>query len=349
MIITHYGKKGSKMKKGFFALVVLAGVFWAWGAALAEVPWKLVMDKDGIRAYARMIPGTNVQETRAVMTVDATLATVNAVMRDFAGYPEWFPYYKKAELAEERSKYDLDVYLVLGLPWPARERDMVMNCKAVYDLKAARGVVYLKAVENAKFPPNSKDIRIKNFTGSYVFEYISRDKTGVVFTFNMDMGGWIPTSVLNIMAKYNLYNTFVGMRRVVKKPSYIEAGKRSDERDIVSGVVDSDANIKEVFRLRLQEFIGDRTFVDKVVDDPALRESFFAPKNALSENILYGWGSEKSKKEAITRLLQSYLPRHAADPKAAEGLASDKEVVETILSGRGSFIKVLAARNCTLK
>lgn len=338
------------MKSGIFISVLLAVLLCAGHGALAKSgEWKLVMDKDGIRAYARQAPGSNIQETRAVMTVDANLETVNAVMRDSPGYKDWFPYYKKSEVVEERSRHDLDVYMVLSLPWPVQERDMLMNCKSVYDLKAARGVVSLCAKDSPKFPPTPHAVRIKNYTGSNVFEFISKDKTGVIFTMKLDLAGRIPPAILNMLAKYNLYDTFVGLRRMVKKPRYIEAGKRSDEQNIVKGVVDSDASIREVFRTRLLEFIGDRTFVEKVVDDAALRERFFASQNSLAETLLYGWGSEKSKKEAVTKILLAYLPAHVSDPKAAQSLASDEELVDTILNGKGPFEKVLAARNCALK
>ena len=338
------------MKGKIFALALCALLAAPCGAALAKPgDWKLVMDKDGIRAYARQVPGSSIQETRAVMTVDATLATVGAVMRDCGGYKEWCPYYKKSEVTGQRNVHDLDVYMVLGLPWPVQERDMLIGCKSVYDTKAARGVVSLCSKDSPKCPPQAKTVRIKTFTGTNVFEFVSKEKTGVIFTIKIDMGGWIPPSLLNMMSKYNLYDTFVGLRRMVKRPCYIEAGRRSDVQDVVSGVMGSEAGTRQVFRTRLSEFIGDETFVEKIVDDPALRERFFAPKNSLAEVLLYGWGSEKSKKDAVTRILQAYLPRHLSDPRAAEALASDKELVEAILSGKGSFEKVLAERNCTLK
>jgi len=338
------------MKTGFLALVVFAAVALTAGAALAAQagPWIMTMDKDGIRAYAREVPGTNLKEVRAVMTVDAPLETINAVMRDVPGLAGWFSHCSKSEMVQERSKLELDTYVLLGMPWPVQDRDMVVNSKIVYDTKTGRGMVNLKAVDDPRRPP-SKPIRIKDFKGKYVFEFISRDKTGVIFTFTLDLGGWIPVSILNIMGKYSLYDTFMGMRRMVKKPAYIEAGKHSEEHDLVDRVLADDSRVREVFKNRLSEFIGDKDFVERVTEDPGMRDRFFSSKNGLAEILLYGWGSEKSKKEAISKLLLVYLPRHIADPKAAEKLATDKELVEAILTGKTPAQKILEARNCGFK
>jgi len=307
-------------------------------------PWKMVMDKNGIKAYQRSIPGTNIHEIRAVTVVEAQLETVGEVLRDVPANEEWLPWCEVARVITMRDRNDMDVYVVLDLPWPVSNRDMVLCSKATYDIPHARAIVDLKTITHPRKPVVKGTVRITDFSGVYVIEYVSRNRTGLIYTYRVDLGGRIPVRILNFLGKYTLYDTFMGLKEMARKKKYIQAGLTSQDRELCEGILaDADA-VHRIFRNRLLEFVGDKEFIEKVAADQDILEAFFADEQGcMAEILLYGWGSVDSKKKAIRALLREHLKKQVDDPDKIESIVKDDAVVEAILKGTGSAGKLIAS------
>ncbi|MBU2490201.1 MAG: START domain-containing protein [Proteobacteria bacterium] len=336
------------MKKFLLVMLTLSAMILFTGQAAAEPaagPWKLVMDKNGIKAYQRSIEGTSIHEIRAVTVVDATLENIGEVLRDVPANNQWLPYCEEAHTIEMRDRNDQDLYVLLDLPWPVSNRDLVVSSKAHYDLDRARAIVDIQDVCRSEAPPVDGNVRIPSFSGVYVFEYISRQRTGIIYTYRVDMGGYIPAKVLNFLGKFTLYDTFTGLRKMVAKDKYIQAGLRSPDRKICEDILASGDSVREIFKNRLDEFVGDKEFIETVAADQDILDAFFSARpGSMAEILLYGWGSADSKKKAIRALLAAHLEKSVKDPAQVRKMVDDEEIVNAILTGNGSARKLITAR-----
>ena len=99
-------------------------------------------------------------------------------------------------------------------------------------------------------------IRVPMFSGHYTFEFITPDKTGVIYQCNVDLAGHMPL--------YDLVTTQNGM---------------------------------------------------------------------VSQKLLYAWGSDAARKEAVKILLAAYLESRTSDPAIVEKILSDDRLIHAIQTG----------------
>jgi len=306
--------------------------------------WELVMDKDAIKAYVREVPGSDIKEIRAVFTLNATMENIGEVLRDIPANTKWIPYCKVSKLIEMIHRNNLKVYTGMDFPWPVKNRDLVVESNTRYELDAGRAIVNLKSIKDDRHPENDDHVRITEFTGKYILEYIERNKTGLIYTYRVDLSGHIPVYVMNFLGKYTLYDTFQGLREMIKKPKYVEAGKKSPDRTIAEGIMNNRDKARKVFKTRLKEFIKDNGLIAKLVNDKDLLQRFFAAENALAEILLYGWGSRDSHRKAVVEILKAYLPKHVHDEAKVRIILENEALIDMILSGSGSSWDYIQAR-----
>ena len=325
------------MKKLYlpFVLIIFCLVITA-GRAMAETydsDWELVMNKNGIKAYSRKVSGSGIFEFRAVMVVDARAEVVAEALRDIPAMPQWLPDCDKAALINMEGRNNFTTYISLDLPWPVKDRDAVMKTVTTYDFAHARAVTDFVTFQEASYPPNDSHVRIPDIKGQYVFEFVTREKTGIVQTYRADIGGNIPEWMTNFATKYNIYNTFMNLKEMFKKEKYLESAKTSPDREICENFQTDRQQAKDVLVARLREFIRDADFVDMIQNSPAIDEVLNTGNGRISETLLYGWGSDESKKKAIHYILKIYLAGRTGNEATAKTVLEDDCLINAILHG----------------
>jgi len=295
--------------------------------------WELAMDKNGIKAYSRKIAGSGIFEFRAVMVVEAPIEVVGEMLRDVPAVSEWLPYCDKSRLLKMEDRNNFTIYFSLDLPWPVKDRDLVMKSVTEYDFDHGRAVSDLYNTEAASCPPKESHIRIPDMTGQYVFEFITREKTGIIHTYRADIAGSLPEWMANFATKYNIYNTFINMKKMFKKQKYIELAGKSPDRKICERILEDKEQVKRILVARLREFIQDLSFVDLIKNSRSVDDVLRADNGRISETLLYGWGSDESKKEAIRVVLEILVSGLTREEKLKDAILNDDQLADTILRG----------------
>jgi hypothetical protein len=316
----------------FFFCCLMIVAFPAVGETV-HGDWELVMDKNGIKAYSRKIAGSGIFEFRAVMVVDAPIEVVGEMLRDVPAVSEWLPYCDAARLVETEDRNNFTTYFSLDLPWPVKDRDLVMKSVTRYDFDLGRAVSDLFDTQAAACPLRETHIRIPEMKGQYVFEFITREKTGIIHTYRADIGGSLPDWMANYATQNNMYNTFVNMKKMIKKEKYQALGRVSPDREITERLLADKQRVKSVLEARLREFIKDLSFVDMIYNSRDIDEVLKADNGRISETLLYGWGSAESKRKAVRVVLEIFLSGLTDDPKLTAAILNDDRLAETILYG----------------
>lgn len=219
----------------FLLVIFCGGGLYPYAEAAsgkAESDWELVMNKNGIKAYSRKISGSGIFEFRAVMVADAAPEVVAEMLRDVPADTEWLPYCDQARLLKKEDLNNFNIYLSFDLPWPVKDRDLVMRTETEYDFDHARAVTNLYSTEVDACPPKDSHIRMTDMTGQYVFQYVTRHRTGIIHTYRADIRGSIPEWMANYATRYNIYNTFMNMKEMFKKEKYIQMARTSPDREL---------------------------------------------------------------------------------------------------------------------
>jgi len=319
-------------------LLILVLLFVLNIFAVSASEWQPEIKKNGIDAYSRVIEGTDILEIRAITVVDARMEVIAEVLRDIPANVEWRPKCVECRLLEHHNRNAMTTYTRIDLPWPVSDRDVVIKADTSINLNTGRVVVSLGSVDHHLAPPPNGNVRITEFFSQYYLEYINREQTGIIFTTRVNPAGSIPTFLVNMFNKRFAYEEMLGLINMVKKEKYIAAGKRSEDRQTIENLLQSNEKVKRIFRARLDSFIQDKEFVDLLANDKKVIQIFGQGSGEIERLILYGMGLRESKKKAVKKLLKVHLQNNSDyNSELIEKISNDESLVSSILDGQKKF------------
>lgn len=294
--------------------------------------WVLTNNKHGIKTYQRIQPGSNLLQLKAIMVIDARMENFGQVLRDLPAFPLWMDMCKQAALVSKIDENNMTLHLLMDFP-VVSNRDLVVKADTVYDLSKARGNVTLNMVKNSPVPVPKGALRMPEFSGTYVFEYITREKTGVIYTYYADPGGYLPAFAVNIVGKYMLYNTLKNMSAMVKKDKYVQGGQRSRDRKLFEDILSDNTRVKAILKARLMENCRNADMIDKMVADQNIVDLLINGDGQLIQQLFLSWHSRDSLEKTLCSMLLIHAQKYTSDKKIMERIANDQRLINTIIDG----------------
>jgi hypothetical protein len=203
---------------GTLAVVILFSLSLPDTSCCTETEWTHLFTRDGIDVYRKTLPGTPVCAFKGVGFVDAEMGVVGAVLQDISAYPQWVARCRESVVLKEIDCHTRIVYSVIDTPKPFKDRDMILSNTTIYNPE--RGVVEITfdIFNQGLIPPQDKYFRVSDFSGKYLIEPFSRNKTLVSFVFQGNPGGNIPVTIANWVESRNYPHTIImGLREMVQK------------------------------------------------------------------------------------------------------------------------------------
>ncbi|NOZ34624.1 MAG: START domain-containing protein [Chlorobi bacterium] len=181
--------------------------------------WKLVKDKDGIKAYVREVSGSDVKQVRVTMSVKSTLTAPVAIVRDVSSHPKWIYRCKIAKILKTVSESNHYYYNETEAPWPVSNRDIVTH--AVITQDNISKIVTITSTGVPDFIPEKEDIvRIKKLNAQWKFIPKANGIINVDFTLLIDLGGDLPAWLINLAIADGPFETVYNMRKEIVKLKY---------------------------------------------------------------------------------------------------------------------------------
>lgn len=188
----------------------------------AQDPWRLEKDEDGIRISSRAVEGWDIREMRGQMTMAGPLASVVAVIDDPAAIPQLNEFVVSTTVQNRQSATRCQMYSLTKMPWPLKDRDIVMQREILQDPATLAVTVTDTAIEGAV--PEKKDlVRIKRSRQQWTLTPAADGRIAVELRMLSDPNGPIPTSLLNSMSVSTPYKTLGRLRELARKPKYAGA------------------------------------------------------------------------------------------------------------------------------
>jgi hypothetical protein len=312
--------------------VFVSTLLLASGAQAAEGDWELVRDSNGIQIFTRTVEGSSLVELKAITIIDSNMKTIIEVLRDVTAYPEWQKSCREAKILKRLGADDFIIHVMLSLP-VVSDRDAVIKSQAEADMDRARMHINFNKIEMPEVPSPKGMVRMAEFSGQFLLEYISRDKTGVIYRYKADPGTGIPSFMVNMFGKNVLYKTISAFREMTTRSRYKEAAVRSLYKTVIDGVLGDNAKVREILRRRLKEQLGDSGAVDRMMQDDQLVNRFIDGDDQLTSLIFLAFGTYDAKKLAAGQILKILLKKNTKDEKLIEKIASDKDVLKAIITG----------------
>jgi START domain len=184
-----------------------------------QSPWKLHSDRDGIQVYTQDVTGSPFKALKAVCTVETSLSRLAAVLLDVKNTKDWVYATKECKLLKQTSPSELYYYSELSLPWPASNRDFIIRISIAQD--PASKVVMVTAENKPDYIPGKKSIvRIRESAAYWQITPLAGGMVKVEYTMQVDPAGMLPAWLVNMFVAKGPTQTFIQLRKQVKKPFY---------------------------------------------------------------------------------------------------------------------------------
>jgi len=210
------------MTKGTLLSVALLAVLVS--SAWAQEPeWKKVREADGIKVYLRTFEGSSIYEAKSVGMVGASLASIEALLRDLHAMEDYAFNCHEATIidlpGQEKSKDTIYGYIRIDFPWPVMDRDCVAEIKFTVDPKT--GTLYARGEAIKSDYKLSPDV-IRTPINIIKYTLVPKDAKNTEMTVEafVDPGGSIPPAVINFFSKFGAIWTFNSIRKMAGKEKY---------------------------------------------------------------------------------------------------------------------------------
>ena len=182
---------------------------------------KLSLNRNNIKVWTYQTENNPVFQYKAETTFDVPLERAVAVVLDVERTPQWVPYVAKAQLlSRDEKKGEFILYMLLDLPFPLKDRDLVIKGKMN---KNADGSISVKnnAIKNS-YPERPNVIRLNQYTGDWTLQRLTNNKVKVMTTGYADPAGSIPLSFVNMFVQQQPYQMLMKMKKEIYNPLYAQ-------------------------------------------------------------------------------------------------------------------------------
>lgn len=176
----------------------------------ASSEWSLEKDRQGIKLYTRQVEGSPFTEVKATAVVRAQIEQVMAVFGDGDGCAEWRGNCKSSRILRQPGEHERYIHLVLDLPWPLSDRDMVLRSLSNVDKKAQTVTVDIASVDG-EYP--EQDYVRASTRAHYSLQLLEPGKIALTYIVHVNLGGDLSPGIINPQLAAS---TFDEIRRLVK-------------------------------------------------------------------------------------------------------------------------------------
>jgi len=200
-------------KKALFTIIILITVL---SAAFCQGKWDLKRNENGIQVFTRTPLTGNLKELRVICELTATKAQLIKTLQDIKHYDEWVYNTRKAMILKTVNPQQIIFYSVSHLPWPIKDRDLIVQLTVTPDSTINRFEMQAKSLPDY-LPKNPDLVRVPYSLALWKVIVVDDHTLKVDYTFSVNPGGSIPAWLVNTTLAIGPYNSFMGLRDELKK------------------------------------------------------------------------------------------------------------------------------------
>lgn len=181
--------------------------------------WKLMKEKNGALIYSRHVDISTVNAFKGIVELETDLNSLTALLLDCEYYPEWMRLTHVSEIVKKVSETEYYRYTINRLKWPLKSRDCSIYNKGFYNPDT--GAVMLRFEHKPDYVPREKKyIRIPIIIGYYMITPLPNGNVKLTFEAVVDMGGWLPSWIVNFYLADVPYGTFESIQNIMPLDRY---------------------------------------------------------------------------------------------------------------------------------
>ena len=204
------------------ASLFLCGFNLASKASL-EAEWTIQRSEDGIDVYTRPEPASQFEAVRAVMTLDdVRLSSLVALISDTQACSRLESRCVEAETLDTVDQTESVVYRYNNMPFPVRDRDMVLRLKWYQQPDSLNVNVVISNVTGF-LPEKKRRVRMPKVNLGWKFVPLPDGSVEVSSEGHIEPGANLPAWILNQFLVSAPFKTMEAVASIVRGPLYRDA------------------------------------------------------------------------------------------------------------------------------
>jgi hypothetical protein len=201
---------------GIFKILgmLLLQIYLAVQGAYAQPDWELMIDRSGVKVYAKSLPDEKIKTIRAECVLNVGVEKIVDLILDAPAAKKWVCHTKSCILLRRVSGSEVYYYTEVSLPWPMSNRDFVTHATVSRDSLTQVVTVNAPAVPGWVLPKKGV-VRVNHAVGHWVIRPVAPERTKVIYTLQVDPGGMVPAWIINSFSCQAPVETFQNMRKLL--------------------------------------------------------------------------------------------------------------------------------------
>ncbi|MCK9481331.1 MAG: START domain-containing protein [Bacteroidia bacterium] len=179
------------LKLFLFILIPFLGLF------IIVPPWKTEYEKNGITVSTRKLEGYSIKEFKGETRMHTNLGSLVRIFESVPTYQMWAYNCKNAAMVRKFNANKGRVHVVLKMPWPIKNRDVVYDYEIIQNKVTKTVVMNVQSVSDSTIATNG-NVRMKFMESTYILTPLANNLTNVEFSSISDPDVGIPISVINL-------------------------------------------------------------------------------------------------------------------------------------------------------
>jgi len=194
--------------------VVWLALCFSLAAQARPTEWVFLYEKAGFRAYEHKGPPL---AYKAEGILDLPLPEVAAVLVDIPRQKEWVHRLAESRVLEGNPLSRSVIYSRYTLPWPATDRDAVIESTVAENIKRAEVHVRFQNSTSPSAPVRRNCIRVPLSEGAFSIRDTGQGTVFVSYSISLDPGGWLPDWIVSVFVQDAPLSTLQAFRAQVIK------------------------------------------------------------------------------------------------------------------------------------
>jgi hypothetical protein len=177
--------------------------------------WELSKEGNGIKIYTGTMNNSNFKSVKVECTLEGTIDKLVAVLKNVDGNNHWVYNTKQTHMVKNISDKEFIYYAETSLPWPLRNRDMVINM--LFDKNVSGNQLTVKATGvKDEAPEQDGKVRVPYFDGLWEVTQADETHISIHYHLSVDPGGSVPAWAYNMFVSKGPYKTFNNLAGLLK-------------------------------------------------------------------------------------------------------------------------------------
>ena len=181
--------------------------------------WKLVKNNNDIKAYVEEGPLSDIKSVKVETVVIANLSQLVSIIKDAESHSDWVYMNEEAAILEINDCCHWKYYGRTDVPWPATDRDCVIQTTLRQDSLDYSVTISGNAISGYK-DKEEDCVRIQKSHSIWTLNPLGNDMVHVSFELKVDVGGNIPNWLVNMAVSKGPFKTMTAFKEIVNSGKY---------------------------------------------------------------------------------------------------------------------------------